>query len=197
MADNKARKLMRRVWGGIALLAAMAVCLVLGRALGLDTTTTKTVGAFVSVPLVCIAVYALPERFAWLALGFDLLAAGCGSVLNLYHYIGGFDKFVHGVSGVVLAEGGILLAGALLRARGIKPDAVVQGVCGAVFAMAGAGVWEIYEFSADTLLHTGMQGGNSNTMGDIISGVIGGLAVLAVRLARCKKTGRDREGTVK
>ena len=43
------------------------------------------------------------------------------------------------------------------------------------FAIAGAGIWEIYEFTADNLLGINMQGDNTNTMGDIISGTLGAL----------------------
>ncbi|MEP9827865.1 hypothetical protein ABDJ83_14395, partial [Staphylococcus aureus] len=45
-----------------------------------------------------------------------------------------------------------------------------------VFSMAGAALWEMYEFTSDVVLNTTMQGnGNDDTMVDIIAGSLGGI----------------------
>ena len=55
------------------------------------------------------------------------------------------------------------------------------------FSIAGAGIWEIYEFTADNLLGINMQGDNTNTMGDIISGTLGALTWFGIRTLMHKR----------
>ncbi|WP_396129408.1 hypothetical protein [Exiguobacterium mexicanum] len=56
-----------------------------------------------------------------------------------------------------------------------------------VFAMAGAALWEMYEFTSDLVLNTTMQGnGNDDTMVDIVAGLLGGIiaALLVTEIHR-------------
>ncbi|MBR3217636.1 MAG: hypothetical protein IKF69_14680, partial [Exiguobacterium sp.] len=64
-----------------------------------------------------------------------------------------------------------------------------------VFAMAGAALWEMYEFTSDVVLNTTMQGnGNDDTMVDIIAGSLGGIlaAFFVVTLHQREKSKQKR-----
>ena len=101
-------------------------------------------------------------------------------MINLYKYLGFYDRLVHYLSGVILAEAGMILISRIFKKRGLKDDAAVKLIFAFFFSAACAGFWEIYEFTADSLLHIDMQGSNLNTMGDIVSGVLGALTYTAV-----------------
>ena len=44
-----------------------------------------------------------------------------------------------------------------------------------MFAFFGAGFWEIVEFLTDCVVHMDVQHGNTDTMGDIVAGYLGGV----------------------
>ena len=77
-------------------------------------------------------------------------------------------------------------------------DGPFSGRICAITSFAAAGFWEIYEFTMDQLAGTNMQGNNLNTMGDIVSGFLGGLVyggvAWAVRLSRRRKQRSIRAG---
>ena len=79
------------------------------------------------------------------------------------------------LSGILLAQAGIVIISYIFRKRKATQDNLLKLLFAFFFSCACAGFWEIYEFTADTALGLNMQGGNSNTMGDIISGVLGAL----------------------
>ena len=116
-----------------------------------------------------------------------------GSVINLYKYIGFYDRFVHYLSGILLAEAGMIIISFIFEKRIIKKRYTCHaGIFIFFFSSACAGFWEIYEFTADNILNINMQGSNLNTMGDIVSGVLGAvtyliLSVLCRRLCGTKK----------
>ena len=126
--------------------------------------------------------YGHPQNRFW-----PVLAAVLGSALNLYHYLGFYDKFVHYTSGIVLAEGGLILIHALAGRRHTPAEPLLCRLFSMFFAIAGAGIWEIYEFTADNLLGINMQGDNTNTMGDIISGTLGALTWFGIHTLMHKR----------
>lgn len=179
----------RLLVSGIILLIT-AVCLAAVVIFELETTAVKVIGSFVSVPLVSLVLWKFPFRFYFFGLVFDMFATAFGSVLNLYYYIGFYDRFVHFLSGVLLAEGGMLIIGYVFKRRKAKPDRLLYLIFSFFFSCSCAAFWEIYEFTADNLLNIAMQGNNTNTMGDIVSGVLGALAYAVIALAVLK----DKKG---
>lgn len=163
-------------------LAAAGICTGIALFVPLETTTMKILGSFLSVPLVALAAWKFPRRFYVLAFLFQFCAAPLGSAVNLYHYIGAFDKFVHYLSGIVLAEAGVLIFLYLCKKSKLPEEPRLTLLFAFFFAAACAGFWEIYEFTADHLLGINMQGNNTNTMGDIISGVLGALTYCGIRV---------------
>ena len=62
---------------------------------------------------------------------------------------------------------------------------MIPAVCFAFFfSSAGAGIWEIFEFTADKLAGGGMQRGMVDTVTDMIAGNVGALAYAAFSLAK-------------
>ncbi|MGN1481960.1 hypothetical protein [Porcipelethomonas sp.] len=150
-----------------------AACAVISVFTALETTSVKIIGALASVAVVTAVTWKFPRRFYLLAMVFDIFAAAMGSVINLYHYIGFYDRFVHYLSGILLAEGGMLIISFILEKRKIEKDHIIMLLFSFFFSSSCAGFWEIYEFTADNILNINMQGTNTNTMGDIVSGVLG------------------------
>ena len=154
-------------------LIITAFCTVLSAVIPLETTPVKTAGSFASIFIITAAAWKFPDRFYLLAMIFDIFAAALGSVINLYRYIGFYDRFVHYLSGILLAEAGMLIILYLLKKYDLAVKNDITLLFAFFFSSACAGFWEIYEFTADNLLNINMQGNNRNTMGDIVSGVLG------------------------
>lgn len=114
-----------------------------------------------------------------------------GSIVDLYAN-GWWDTFLHVLSGIFIAFLGYDFFSRLaddIRAEMPKRFLFVYIV---VFAMAGAALWEMYEFTSDLVLNTTMQGnGNDDTMIDMIAGSFGGM------LAAFFVTGLHREDQTK
>ncbi|MGN0624509.1 MAG: hypothetical protein ACI4JA_11270 [Oscillospiraceae bacterium] len=174
-----------------AALCITALCVLIVNITPLKTTGMKITGAFASVLVISAAAWIFPVRFYLLAMMFDIFAAALGSVINLYRYVGFYDKFVHYLSGILLAEAGMILISYLFKKRSMKDDHAVKLLFSFFFSASCAGFWEIYEFTADNLIKANMQGGNNNTMGDIISGVLGALTYCLVSLAVCRGKNND------
>ena len=173
-------------------LLITVICTILSVFTSIETTSVKIIGSFVSVVIVSAVTWKFPKRFFVLAILFDIFAAALGSVINLYKYIGFYDRFVHYLSGILLAEAGMIIISFIFEKRSIKEDIPVMLAFSFFFSSACAGFWEIYEFTADNILNINMQGSNLNTMGDIVSGVLGAvtyliLSVLCRRLCGTKK----------
>lgn len=135
----------------------------------------KIIGSFASVIAISAVAWKFPKRFYFLAMIFDVFAASFGSVINLYKTVGFYDRFVHYLSGILLAEAGKIIIDHMFKKRNVKDDSFIKLAFAFFFSCACAGFWEIYEFTADILINANMQGGNANTMGDIISGLLGAL----------------------
>lgn len=157
----------------LSALIITTVCVILTVVIPIETTTVKIIGSFAAVLAVSAAAWKFPLYFYVSALIFDIFAAALGSVINLYSSLGFYDRFVHYLSGILLAQGGLVIAEYLLQRFNLPKDKRLMLIFAFFFSSACAGFWEIYEFTADTLLGISMQGDNSNTMGDILSGVLG------------------------
>lgn len=117
-----------------------------------------------------------------------------GSIVGLYGN-GWWDTFLHLLSGIFLAFLGFDFFSRLdedIRTEIPKRFLFVYIV---VFSMAGAALWEMYEFTSDVVLNTTMQGnGNNDTMVDIIAGSLGGVlaAFFVVTLHQREKSKQQR-----
>lgn len=172
----------------LAGLLINAVCTALVLLFSIETTTMKLVGSYGAILVAALAAWRFPMSFYLLTMVFVFFASSLGSCINLYHHVSFYDLFVHYLSGIVLAQGGNLIAGAVLRRRKLADDGAVKRLFALFFSCACASFWEIYEFSADLLVNAQMQGSKENTMGDIVAGTLGALSwFVAVCLLRRRK----------
>lgn len=172
MIDGNAKK---RIATTAIALGINIVAIISTVLFNIETTELKIIGSMASVIAVSILVWKFPYGFYCEALIFCFFAATLGSALNLYKTVGFYDRFVHFLSGIVLYHGGKILIEFIFKRRNMKNDFLVENLFALFFSSACAGFWEIYEFVADNLINANMQGSKVNTMGDIISGVLGAL----------------------
>jgi len=103
-----------------------------------------------------------------------------GSALAVYGLIPHWDKVVHFDSGILLAW----LAMWTLRESEVRGWPAMRAWMSIVFIqlvpMAFAAAWEICEFASDHTIGTNAQLSNTDTMGDIIAGTLGGVVSLLV-----------------
>lgn len=161
------QKIRKRLWLIIGALVLNVLCHCLTAIFHIPTTFLKVGGSYLAVLASGLALSFLPFRFHVVAQIFVVFAASMGNCMNLYTHWVYYDLLIHYLSGIVLAAAGFELDKRVLFAL--------------LFSWAGAGLWEIFEFSCDILLHAGMQGAATDTMTDMIAGFLGGLTWLAGR----------------
>ena len=124
-------------------LLITVICTILSVFTSIETTSVKIIGSFVSVVIVSAVTWKFPKRFFVLAILFDIFAAALGSVINLYKYIGFYDRFVHYLSGILLAEAGMIIISFIFEKRIIKKDIPVMLAFSFFFSSACAGLGNI------------------------------------------------------
>lgn len=177
----------KRIIPAIIALVLVTICALIAVFGNIDIPNVNIIGSYLSVIAITILMYKFPYSLYIWVLIFDILATAFGSVLNLYRVLGFYDKFVHFISGVILAEIGFLIMMKIFKNLKLPDLKMLALIFGILFSFAGAGAWEIYEFTADQLFGTDMQGNNLNTMGDIVSGFLGGIVYFAFKLVRLKQ----------
>lgn len=107
---------------------------------------------------------------------FIFLSMYLASGLNFYG-IPNYDKFLHLLSGAVIAIIGYVLFLYLTNEKSQKEMKSLTGVIFVIiFATAAAGGWEIWEFTTDKLFGLNAQNGSLiDTMSDIICGTVVGI----------------------
>lgn len=170
----KGNKIPLRLIASGAAAVLLTAAIIIDGADGIGTPITSILGGYAAVAACTLLLWRMPAVFHVCAQLFIVLAMGFGSILNLYDIWPGYDRVVHFISGVIIFFLGEYL-GAKYFYRGQE---IRKGFCmaiGLLAAFAAAGLWEVYEFSMDCLINTQMQGNNIDTMGDIVSGVLGGV----------------------
>lgn len=160
-------KIRDRWWLIVAAIGVNVLCHLLTVVFHIETTFLKVGGSYLGVAAAAIVLCFLPLRFHIVAQIFVAFAASVGCGMNMYTYLPVYDLVIHYLSGVVLAFGG--------WAR------IKNKYFALTFSWAGAGLWEIFEFSCDVLLCAGMQGNTADTMTDMIAGFLGGLTWLVIK----------------
>ena len=181
--NNKSLKL---IWI-IAFLVANTVCCGISLLSG-DANVFRIVGSYVAFLAVSVLLWRFPTFVQATCLAFVFLASPLGSVLGFYARFNYFDKFVHYLSGIVLAFLGFYIAKALLDKKQISDNGnFLKNTIAFLFSCSCAAFWEIYEFTVDNVLKMQSQGDNSNTMGDIVAGVLGAATYLVLYFIINKK----------
>lgn len=107
---------------------------------------------------------------------FIFFATYCARVLNFYS-LDIYDKILHFSSGLLMGYVGLVLYNVIFIN---KDDVRGKLIFAIVFAIAVAGLWEVWEFSCDKLLAMNLQRSLDDTMYDIICGSLGGLLISTV-----------------
>ena len=107
---------------------------------------------------------------------FVFLSMYLASVCNFYS-IRNYDKFLHLISGAIIAIIGYILFIYLTNDTSRKEmNYLTPLIFVVIFATAVAGVWEIWEFTTDSLFGLAAQNNNlHDTMWDIICGTVVGI----------------------
>ena len=115
-----------------------------------------------------------------------------GSFLGAYGYFDWWDVMLHGISGIFMGYIALIIiitadrSGILFKQY--KTGLVVLFILAT--SVASAGIWEMIEFTGDTLFATNAQLGSlQDTMEDIICGTIGG-GIYAVYIGMMMKNKR-------
>src|SRR5262245_18585706 len=128
----------------------------------------------------------------WAPAGVFLLHAFASRVLHLYEHQPASDIAMHSLGGIAIAfffwREGFLAAGA-----GVLGAINRTGLSVMVFGLtcAAAAFWEFGEYLSDRYLGTRAQLGLDDTLGDMLVGIVGGLAFLAAT-RMLSVAGRDR-----
>lgn len=119
------------------------------------------------------------SRAAYLTtLAFIFFSMYLANVMNFYA-IPYYDKILHFFSGIILATFGFIIYVNFFGDRDNKTVKPMAMVIFLIFFCAGsAALWEIWEFTTDSLFNLTAQNGLVDTMWDIILGTGGGLFVI-------------------
>ena len=176
----------------VVCLLCMTACIIISGGMGNDVPVTSILGGYASIILLSLFLFKFPFHVLICWLTFVILSVGVGSIIRGYDLMHGYDWFVHFISGVFLAETGFALLNVLKARKNIALPYYLMVLFAALFSFSGAALWEAYEFTADNILpNLDMQGSNLDTMGDIVSGVLG--AVLYIIIAFFIRKFRNRK----
>ena len=181
-------RLFSRLLSTVITLVIIILCVIIANIEGKSVPMTSILGAYASTLLVAIILYKFPLRIYISSLFFCVISVGLGSILRFYDIYSIFDNFtvydkaVHIISGFILLDIGYYMMHNLLKKRFGTPNFHVSLFFATFFSIACAALWEIYEYTADLLLNTYMQGSNDDTMGDIIAGTLGAVIFCVVLL---------------
>ncbi len=177
-----------RTIGIIILTAATAAAAVIAYAIGINPPAANVAGAFVSIVIMVIVtkIIKVDDTLFYSGLVFIFMASPLGSIIDLYRFVGPYDKIVHLISGFLLAAFGMFIIEKLLKraaeVKDLKHFAIPMIFAACMFSSGGAGLWEIFEFLADKIAGGGMQRGMVDTVTDMIAGNIGALVYGVVTL---------------
>ena len=172
----------KKVLAFIAALIILTVTIPVAYAIGQNPPVGTILGAFASfiVALIVCVIFKVPNQMYYLTIAFVFFASPVGSILNFYRTFGPYDKIVHFFSGVLIAAFGYMIIWKMINRNKIdeKEQNKFLGIS-VLFAMlaagAGAGLWEIMEFTMDILASGTMQRGMVDTITDMIAGDLGGI----------------------
>ncbi len=143
------------------LCCALAFCLVTG-VLGLIKGNTNN--AFMSLlSVLYVFIPTIAEKLFKFRIQnslyvFILLYTICpllGYAYNFYHLVHWWDDILHGFAGVIFAMLGAYLPYVLSKKK--RCSVALCAFCAFFFSIAISGLWELWEFTSDSLFHTDMQ----------------------------------------
>lgn len=167
-------------------LGALAVIILFSVFAPPQTELFDKVGMALAVLALAIFLCRFPVG-AYLMANLLTVCAAAGSILKIYDRFPGYDRVVHFISGLILGYVGVYLVRWLFGRLSLYPEPFVVILFAGLFSFACAGFWEIIEFLTDCVMHMGVQHGNTDTMGDIVAGYLGGVCFQLHKLFESRK----------
>lgn len=182
-----------------ALTAATVICAAAAYITGINPPASNVAGAFISIAVFAAAAYFIKaqDTLFYCGLIFVFMASPLGSVMNFYRTVDMYDKVVHLISGFLLASAGMVIIHKLFEKTAGAADPnhaanffwpMIFAAC--MFSGGAAGIWEIFEFTADRLAGGEMQRGMVDTVTDMIAGNIGAALYGIAAVTRYRRTER-------
>jgi VanZ family protein len=103
-----------------------------------------------------------------------------GEGMDFYQRVRLWDKFLHFYGGLVMGLLAFLIVYTFHYTRKLRLTIPLVGLLTATFAMAVGGMWEVGEFTVDSVFGTNAQNGLADTMWDMINDLTGGVAAAAL-----------------
>ena len=111
---------------------------------------------FVALPLIMTILFRWKMNlFFYILFSFYAFGPLLGAVYNFYYYTSWWDDLLHLLAGTVFAVVGAELA--VLLNKNNKTSYMFAAVFGILLSIGIAVVWEFFEYSSDTFLHSDMQ----------------------------------------
>lgn len=182
-------------WKGNKVEALRRLCISLGALLVIilfsvfappQTELFDKVGMGLAILALAIFLCRFPVG-AYLMANLLTICAAAGSILKFYDRFPGYDRVVHFISGLILGYIGVYLVRWLFGRLSLYPEPFVVILFAGLFSFSCAGFWEIIEFLTDCVMHMGVQHGNTDTMGDIVAGYLGGVCFQLHKLFESRK----------
>ena len=167
-------------------LGALAVIILFSVFAPPQTELFDKVGMALAILALAIFLCRFPVG-AYLMANLLTVCAAAGSILKFYDRFPGYDRVVHFISGLILGYIGVYLVRWLFGRLSLYPDPFVVILFAGLFSFACAGFLEIIEFLTDCVMHMGVQHGNTDTMGDIVAGYLGGVCFQLHKLFESRK----------
>lgn len=154
----------------------LTLCLI---ALGLGIFFRSTPFIIVSIALLFLIRFEkrlkikIPTGFSTTFILFIIFSLVLGSHYNFYERFSWWDDVLHAFYGAAFALIGFLVIQYISTRRGIENDALIICLFSFCFSVTFGVIWEIYEFSYDTITDGNMQSteigrGVNDTMHDLI-----------------------------
>ena len=172
----------KRIIAVLLLIIATIITIATAFKTGINPPAVNVAGSFGAILflLATAKILDVKDDLFYCGVIFVYLASPIGSVLDLYRRFGPYDKIIHFISGILLASLGMLVISKLLKRAEMffenkRAYLFSQVVFAFFFSSACAGIWEMFEFTADKLAGGGMQRGMLDTLTDMIAGNSGAL----------------------
>ncbi len=169
---------------GMRFLVFVATCIFLWRGDYETALATLVVIILMTIPsfLKDRHLLSLPFILDFAIVLFIFLTVFLGAIGKFYEEVPFWDKFLHFQSGLLLGASGYIVVYLLNAHKKFTID-VSPGfltMFSVTFSLAIGVLWEIFEFSGDAYYGSHWQGGNTDTMWDLIANGIGAIIISTV-----------------
>ncbi len=129
-----------------------------------------------------------PDEGELIILAFIFMSMYLGEVHTFYETIWWWDLWLHGLSGLIIADVGYLLVHLLNRKKRLNLSPIFIAIFTLSFAVTIGVIWEIFEFAMDSIFGLNMQkSGLNDTMWDLIFVLLGALVISSIEYLYLKR----------